>query len=80
MRFCHISWDYSPEQEDTSKLCGSFHHLFIGMRYGSNIVFIEPWTYDPELFLMEDNWPARKYNPSCNIYGETAKWMGKFYK
>lgn len=59
---------------------GSFHHLFIGMRYGGGIVFIEPWTYDPEMFLMEDNWPARKYNPSYNIYGETAKWMGKFYK
>ncbi len=59
---------------------GSFHHLFIGIRYGGRIVFIEPWAGNPELFLMEDNWTARKYNPRYNIYGETEKWMGRFYR
>ena len=53
------------------------HHLFILINDGTNKIFVEPWSSHPQLYLMEDNWKSTLYNPKCNIYGETDKWMSE---
>lgn len=51
------------------------NHLFICVidSRGNNI-WIEPGTYDPNIYLMEDIWEER-YDPLCNYYGETEYWL-----
>ena len=53
------------------------HHLFILIDDGKHKIFVEPWSSRSQLYLMEDNWSASKYNPKFNIYGETDKWMAE---
>lgn len=56
---------------------GRMNHLFISIWTGSRQrILVEPWAYDLERYLMEENWDWR-YDPRYNIYGETARWMGE---
>lgn len=57
---------------------GGFHHLFIGIKHKGRMILVEPWAYNPNHYLMEENWPASRYDPRCNIYGETEKWLKRF--
>lgn len=54
---------------------GKMNHLFIRVTDGkSEDIEIEPWAYNPKLYLMEDNW-IKVYKPEFNIYGETDLWL-----
>lgn len=76
-------WDKSyPQNAGSCEIVrnlkkGRMNHLFISIWTGSRQrILVEPWAYDPELYLMEENWDWR-YDPRYNIYGETARWMGE---
>ena len=74
------TWDKRyPQHKDECAIVrnknGSFHHLFIQVKFGrNNFVLVEPWVTDPERYKMEDNW-SKRYNPRYNIYGETNRWL-----
>ena len=53
------------------------NHLFIFIMTdeGRNIA-VEPGTFDPYIFRMEDVW-GDKYDSICNNYGETRYWLSE---
>ena len=76
-------WDKSyPQNAGSCEIVrnlkkGRMNHLFISIWTGSRQrILVEPWAYDLERYLMEENWDWR-YDPRYNIYGETARWMGE---
>ena len=76
-------WDTSyPQSAGSCEIVrnlkkGRMNHLFISIGTVSRQRILgEPWAYNPELYLMEENWD-RRYDPRYNIYGETARWMGE---
>lgn len=60
------SRNYNPEI--------GMHHLFIRIYAEGLINDVEPWTSTPLLFDMKTIW-GEKYDPNCNIYGETKRWL-----
>jgi hypothetical protein len=50
------------------------NHLFIGIVHNGGYIFVEPWAYDIERYLMSENWDGR-YQERYNYYGETSRWM-----
>ena len=53
------------------------NHLFVFVQddTGMNIA-VEPGTFDPEIYKMEDVW-EEKYDPLYNNYGETKYWLSE---
>ncbi|MCR5764052.1 MAG: hypothetical protein K6G00_11795 [Treponema sp.] len=55
------------------------NHLFIVIHNGNDRIFVEPWSRNPELYLIEDNW-TNAYDPTYNIFGEADMWMSEVNK
>ena len=76
-----ITWDKNyPNERFRCELVRnkskSMHHLFARvLDENSNYIEVEPWSNNPENFLMEENWMPGSYDPNYNIYGETNLWL-----
>ena len=64
---CTIIRNYNPFTK--------FHHLFIRIYDGDNLVYVEPRADNPYRYLMEENWTSGRYDPRFDIVGETYDWM-----
>ena len=63
---CFIVRNYNPAT--------NWHHLFIIIKSGNGYIYVEPWCFYSDKYLMKDNW-STEYNPQFNIYNETQKWL-----
>lgn len=74
-----LIWDaIYPEQADDCIIIRNhsltLNHLYVGVYENNSLIFVEPWTNNPELYDMQTIWGA-KWNPRFNKYDETDKWL-----
>lgn len=69
--WCSIVRNYNPTN--------GFNHLFIRVRGSDGVVYVEAWAKNINKYTMEENWPAGRYDPKYNMYGETWLWLSKVH-
>ena len=54
----------------------TLNHLYVGVYENNSLIFVEPWTSNPDVYDMQTIW-GEKWNPRFNKYDETEKWLNK---
>ena len=79
-----ITWDKNfPNEKYRCELVrnvqeNAMNHLFVRiLDEKQNYIEVEPWSPNPNFYLMTENWPKETYNPKYNIYGETEFWLAE---
>ena len=79
-----LTWDKNfPNEKNRCSLIRNFNgkvmnHLFAQVfDENGNVIEVEPWAYNPNEYLMIENWAKQSYNRKFNHYGETERWLSQ---